>query len=108
MEFTYALSDRSCPAVLEPMNSDRVDGRNHDQLRPITIERGYIQNSPGSVLYRSGSTVVLVTVHVSDTVPPFLEGKSIGWLTASMRCCRGARPPGTVAARTAGPPRSSG
>src|SRR4029077_7484455 len=41
-----------------------------------------IRNSPGSVLYRAGRTVVLVTAQVSETVPPFLEGKSIGWLTA--------------------------
>jgi ribonuclease PH len=33
-------------------------------------------------LYRAGETVVLVTAQLSDAVPPFLEGKSIGWLTA--------------------------
>jgi len=60
----------------------RTDSRTSDQLRPITIERGFIRNSPGSVLYRAGATVVLVTAHLSETVPPFLEGKSIGWLTA--------------------------
>jgi len=60
----------------------RADGRTNDQLRPITIERGFIRNSPGSVLYRAGGTVVLVTAHLSETVPSFLEGKSIGWLTA--------------------------
>jgi ribonuclease PH len=60
----------------------RADGRTNDQLRPVMFERGFIRNSPGSVLYRSGGTVVLVTAQVSETVPPFLEGKSIGWLTA--------------------------
>jgi ribonuclease PH len=60
----------------------RADSRSNDQLRPVTIERGFIRNSPGSVLYRAGGTVVLVTAHLSETVPPFLEGKSIGWLTA--------------------------
>jgi ribonuclease PH len=71
---------------------NRPDGRHHDQLRPITIERGFIRNSPGSVLYRSGGTVVLVTAHVSDTVPPFLEGKSIGWLTAEYAMLPGSTP----------------
>jgi ribonuclease PH len=61
---------------------DRSFNRTHDQLRPVRIERGFVRNSPGSVLYRSGETAVLVTASLSNTVPPFLEGKSIGWLTA--------------------------
>ncbi|MGZ3433455.1 MAG: ribonuclease PH, partial [Isosphaeraceae bacterium] len=39
----------------------RVDGRESGELRPITIERGFIANSPGSVLFRAGATAVLVT-----------------------------------------------
>jgi ribonuclease PH len=60
----------------------RAGGRRNDQLRPVIFERGFIANSPGSVLYRCGATAVLVTAQVSDSVPPFLEGKSLGWLTA--------------------------
>ena len=60
----------------------RSDSRKNDQLRPVSIERGFVRNSPGSVLYRSGATAVLVTAQISDSVPPFLEGKSMGWLTA--------------------------
>jgi ribonuclease PH len=60
----------------------RADGRKNDDLRPVTIERGFIRNSPGSVLYRSGATAVIVTAQIADSVPPFLEGKSLGWLTA--------------------------
>jgi ribonuclease PH len=60
----------------------RSDGRSHDELRPVKIERGFVKNSAGSVLYRAGGTVVLVTAQLSESVPPFLEGKSIGWLTA--------------------------
>ena len=44
----------------------RHDGRARDELRPVTIQRGFVRNSPGSVLYRSGATNVLVTAHVSD------------------------------------------
>ncbi len=61
---------------------NRSGGRKNDQLRPVSIERGFIRNSPGSVLYRCGATAVLVTAQIADSVPPFLEGKSIGWLTA--------------------------
>jgi ribonuclease PH len=60
----------------------RSESRKTDQLRPISIERGFVRNSPGSVLYRSGETAVLVTANLSQTVPPFLEGTSLGWLTA--------------------------
>ena len=60
----------------------RHDGRLADELRPVTIQRGYLRTCPGSALYRAGGTTVLVTAHVSDKVPPFLEGKGVGWLTA--------------------------
>ena len=71
---------------------NRTDDRSRDQLRPVTIERDFIQNSPGSVLYRSGATVVLVTAQISDTVPPFLEGKALGWLTAEYAMLPGSTP----------------
>ena len=70
----------------------RVDGRAHDQLRPVTIERGFVRNSPGSILYRSGETAVLITAQVSDSVPPFLEGKGVGWLTAEYAMLPGSSP----------------
>ncbi len=70
----------------------RNDGRNPDQLRPVTIERDYVRNSPGSVLYRSGATLVLATAQVSESVPPFLEGKGIGWLTAEYAMLPGSTP----------------
>jgi ribonuclease PH len=70
----------------------RRDGRTPDQLRPVTIHRGYLPNSPGSVLYRAGETVVLATAQISDSVPPFLEGKGIGWLTAEYAMLPGSTP----------------
>ncbi len=70
----------------------RTDSRSRNQLRPVTMERGFVQNSPGSVLYRAGGTMVLVTAHISETVPPFLEGKSLGWLTAEYSMLPGSTP----------------
>src|SRR5215470_13944487 len=70
----------------------RSDGRQADQLRPVTIERGFLPNSPGSVLYRAGSTVVLATAQISESVPPFLEGKGVGWLTAEYAMLPGSTP----------------
>jgi ribonuclease PH len=70
----------------------RHDGREFDQPRGVTIQRGFVRNSPGSVLYRAGATTVLVTAHVSDRVPPFLEGKGVGWLTAEYAMLPGSTP----------------
>jgi len=70
----------------------RHDGRVNDELRPVAIERGFVRNSPGSVLYRSGATTVLVTAQISDKVPPFLEGKGVGWLTAEYSMLPGSTP----------------
>jgi ribonuclease PH len=44
------------------------------------------------VLYRAGATTVLVTAHLSDKVPPFLEGKGSGWLTAEYGMLPGSTP----------------
>ncbi|MGC8639277.1 MAG: ribonuclease PH [Isosphaeraceae bacterium] len=70
----------------------RIDGRKNDELRPVTIERGFVANSPGSVLFRAGATAVLVTAQLSDSVPPFLEGKGVGWLTAEYAMLPGSTP----------------
>jgi ribonuclease PH len=70
----------------------RSYGRAGHEIRPVTIERGFVANSPGSVLYRSGATAVLVTAHLADSLPPFLEGKGIGWLTAEYAMLPGSTP----------------
>lgn len=71
---------------------NRIDGRESGELRPVTIERGFVANSPGSVLFRAGATTVLVTAQISDSVPPFLEGKGAGWLTAEYAMLPGSTP----------------
>ncbi len=60
----------------------RKDGRNFDQLRPITIERAVSKYAEGSCLIKVGDTHVLVTATVEDRVPPFLKNSGKGWLTA--------------------------
>jgi ribonuclease PH len=61
---------------------NRADGRAFDALRPVEMISGFHRNAEGSVLYRAGSTVVLCTASVDEKVPPFLEGKGKGWVTA--------------------------
>ena len=70
----------------------RHDGRAADELRPVSITRGFLRPSPGSVLYRAGGTTVLISAHVSEKVPPFLEGKGVGWLTAEYAMLPGSTP----------------
>ena len=60
----------------------RLDGRNLDQLRPISIEMGYQAFAEGSALIRMGMTHVLCSVSVEDKVPSFLDGTGQGWVTA--------------------------
>ncbi len=64
------------------MNMKRADGRTPNQLRPTAFELGVQKNPEGSVLYRSGDTSVLIACSAENKVPPFLEGKGTGWVTA--------------------------
>jgi ribonuclease PH len=53
-----------------------------DQLRPVSITRGYTRHAEGSVLVAFGGTRVLCTASVENRVPGFLRGKGEGWVTA--------------------------
>lgn len=70
----------------------RHDGRDPAQLRPVSIERGFLRNSAGSVLYRSGGTALVISAQVAESVPPFLAGKGTGWLTAEYAMLPGSTP----------------
>jgi ribonuclease PH len=71
----------------------RPDSRALDALRPVEMITGFHRASEGSVLYRAGGTVVLCTASVESKVPPFLEGKGKGWLTAEYQMHPRANPP---------------
>ena len=71
----------------------RPDSRALDALRPVEMVPGFHRPSEGSVLYRAGGTVVLCTASVDPKVPPFLEGKGKGWLTAEYQMHPRANPP---------------
>src|SRR2546430_13253943 len=42
----------------------------------------YLDYAEGSVLIEAGSTRVLCAASIEEKVPPFLEGKGKGWVTA--------------------------
>lgn len=64
------------------MPTQRRDGRKAADLRPIQITRGYTRFAAGSVLMRTGDTVVLCTASIEDSVPEWRAGKGLGWVTA--------------------------
>ena len=60
----------------------RADGRRPNELRPITIRRGYLKHAEGSALIEMGGTRVLCAATVEERVPPFLRNSGRGWVTA--------------------------
>lgn len=60
----------------------RHDGRRPTELRRTSIVRRYTRFAPGSVLIRTGDTVVLCTATVEEVVPEWMKGKGRGWVTA--------------------------
>jgi ribonuclease PH len=62
--------------------ADRPDGRQPDELRPITFERDFTDTALGSILVSFGRTRVLCTASVDDEVPRWLRGAGVGWVTA--------------------------
>ena len=60
----------------------RSDDREPSETRVIRFERHFTTNAPGSVLASFGDTRVLCSATVTDGVPPFLQGRGQGWLTA--------------------------
>ena len=60
----------------------RHDGRQPNELRPVTIERGWSEQAEGSALISFGRTKVLCTASFTNGVPRWLTGKGKGWVTA--------------------------
>jgi len=61
-------------------------------IRPVSVERGFTKNTPGSVLYRCGETVVLCTASLEEKVPDWMVGKGKGWITAEYNMLPGSTP----------------
>ena len=60
----------------------RSDGRRPHQIRPVTIQPGYLEHAEGSALITMGGTSVLCAVTVEDRIPRFALGTGSGWITA--------------------------
>jgi ribonuclease PH len=68
----------------------RPGGRAPDALRQVRFTRGFTRHAAGSVLVEFGSTQVICTASVEDSVPGFLRGRGTGWITAEYGMLPGA------------------
>jgi ribonuclease PH len=60
----------------------RSGGRGPADLRPTTIEPGFMRTATGSALISCGETRVICTASAQESVPRWLAGKGRGWVTA--------------------------
>lgn len=64
------------------MSATRADGRRPDELRPLVLDTGFLEQPHGSVLFSQGKTRVLCTATIQEGVPRWLAGQGRGWMTA--------------------------
>jgi ribonuclease PH len=64
------------------VTSQRSYGRAPGQLRPATIEPGFVRTATGSALISMGETRVICTASAQEGVPRWLMGSGRGWVTA--------------------------
>ena len=64
------------------MTARRPEGRSPSELRPTTIEPGFVKTATGSALISCGETRVICTASVQESVPRWMEGRGRGWVTA--------------------------
>jgi ribonuclease PH len=60
----------------------RADGRQADELRDVTIQRGWQEHAEGSALVCYGMTRVLCAASVVEGVPRWRKGSGLGWVSA--------------------------
>ena len=64
------------------MTADRSYDRAPGDLRPVSIEPGFVATADGSALISVGETKVICTASASSGVPRWMEGRGRGWVTA--------------------------
>jgi ribonuclease PH len=70
----------------------RRDGREPEDLRPLTFTRDFTEFAGGSVLVEMGRTRVLCTASVDEKVPPWMRSRGKGWVTAEYSMLPGSSP----------------
>ena len=70
----------------------RPDGRNPEDLRPLSLERDPTVMSAGSCMVSFGRTRVLCTASIDEDVPRWMRGRGEGWVTAEYSMLPGSSP----------------
>ena len=60
---------------------ERINNRNHNQLRDITIEPNVNIHAEGSVLISFGNTKVICNASIENNVPRWMKNSDEGWVT---------------------------
>jgi ribonuclease PH len=62
------------------------DSRSYDRapadIRPVSIDPGFVESADGSALISIGKTRVICTASVQESVPRWIQGRGKGWVTA--------------------------
>ena len=61
---------------------DRSEGRNHNQLRNISLEVNVNIHAEGSVLVSFGNTKVICNASIENNVPRWMRNSDEGWVTS--------------------------
>lgn len=73
-----------------------MTAREKNQLRPFAVTPHYIEHPEGSVLIECGSTHVICTASIDESVPRWMKDSGKGWVTAEYdmlpRATTGRRP----------------
>ncbi len=59
-----------------------MSDRRPDEMRPVSMELGFTESTPGSVLVSFGRTRVLCTASFASEVPRWMKDSGKGWVTA--------------------------
>lgn len=66
----------------QTVSAMRKNGRQNNEIRPVSVEKNFLPHADGSLLIKMGDTHVVCAVAVEESVPRFLEETEQGWITA--------------------------
>jgi ribonuclease PH len=70
----------------------RIAGRAPAELRPVAMSTGFMPYADGSCLIEMGSTRVICTATLEESVPRWMQGRGRGWVTAEYGMLPGSSP----------------
>jgi len=82
----FDMTSARTTATVALWNDGAMDERSYSRgpgdLRPTTIEPGFVRTATGSALISMGETRVICTASAQEGVPRWMTGRGRGWVTA--------------------------